>query len=78
MKFLLYDGRHGEQILTEHSERAWNYLKFEMQNDNRMTFEEACEEFGVDCLYGSLDYGPNASLSMDDGGDIDTIELTEV
>ena len=78
MKFLLYNGRHGEETLTEHSQKAWTYLLKEMQDDNRMTFEEAYEQFGADCMYGSLEYGPDARLSMDDGGYIDTIELTEI
>ena len=78
MKFLYYFGRHGEMHLTEHSPRAWEFLLTEMQEDNRMTFDEAAKEFGPDCLYGSLEYREDAHLSMDDGGSIITIVLTEM
>jgi len=78
MKFLFYTGRHGQQLLTEHSEKAWEFLKAEMQKDNRCTFEEAIRDFGHDCLYGSFGYSDRACLSMDDGGQIITIDLTEV
>jgi hypothetical protein len=78
MKGLHYSGRHGEQIYTEHSEKAWEFLKQEMQNDNRCTFEEAVRDFGVECLSGTFEYGPDCHLYMDDGGEIHTFEFTEV
>lgn len=78
MKFLYYFGRHGEQLLTEHTPHAWECLKEEMQNDNRCSFDEAVRDFGPDCLYGSLDYKDDAHLFMDDGGEIRTLWLTEV
>lgn len=78
MKFLYYFGRHGEQLLTEHTPHAWECLKKEMEEDNRVTFEQAVEEWGEDCLSGSLEYSDNAHVSMDDGGEIRTLWLTEV
>lgn len=78
MKFLYYFGRHGEQVLTEHTHHAWECLKKEMEEDNRVTFEQAVEELGEDCISGSLEYSDNAHVSMDDGGRIETVYLTEV
>lgn len=78
MKFLLYNGRHGEQLLTYHTPEAWEFLKYEMVKDNRASFEEIRRDMGEDALSGSLDYHKDAHLSIDDGGDIDTIELTVV
>ena len=78
MKFLLYNGRHGEQILTEHTPNAWEYLKNEMQRDNNATFEDIRRDFGDDAMYGHLDYRSEAHLSIDDGGEISTVYLTEV
>lgn len=78
MKFLYYFGRHGEKLLTEHTPKAWEALKEKMQNDNRMSFDEAVVEFGHECLYGSLDYSDRAHIFMDDGGEINTLWLSEV
>lgn len=78
MKFLYYEGRHGEQLLTEHLPSAWEFLKTQMCNDNRASFDEIKRDLGEDAIYGSLDYSHNAHLSVDDGGYIITIELTEV
>lgn len=78
MKFLYYLGRHGEQHLTEHTPKAWEFLKQEMQNDNRATFEDIIRDFGRAAMYGSLDFKDECYLSIDDGGEIHTIELTEV
>ena len=78
MKFLYYEGRHGEQHLTEHTPEAWEFLKREMERDNNMSFDEVAEEFGAAAIEGSLDYAENGQLSVDDGGSIITIELTEV
>ena len=78
MKFLHYQGRQGQELFTEHSPKAWEYLKQEMQNDNRATFEDIARDFGHDAMYGSLDFKSDCYLSIDDGGSIITIELTEV
>lgn len=75
-KFLFYESRNGLRLLVPHTETGWEFLKEHMQDDNRCTFEEAVEQFGEGCLSGSLDYSENASLSMDDGGSIETAELT--
>lgn len=78
MKFLLYNGRHGEEILTNHTVEAWEFLKAQMCEDNRASFEEIHRDFGPDAFYGSFDYKEDAYLSIDDGGQIETIELTAV
>lgn len=78
MKFLYYEGRHGEQILTEHSPTAFEFLKEQMQEDNRATFDEIKRDMGYEAFYGDFEYLDNAYLSIDDGGSIETIELTEV
>ena len=78
MKFLLYEGRQGQQVLTEHTPEAWETLKNQMQEDNRCTFEEAVEDFGHDCLYGSFEYKESCYLSMDEGGCIRTLHLSEI
>lgn len=78
MKFLLYEGRHGELLLTEHSQVAWDFLRNEMDNDNRCTLDEIRQDFGDDAICGNLEYYHDAHLSIDDGGNISTIELTEV
>lgn len=77
MKFLLYNGRHGEQLLTFHTPKAWEFLKSEMQEDNVVTFEEYLRDFGEDGVSGSFEYSDDAHLFLDDGGSIDTVELTE-
>jgi len=74
MKFFLYEGRHGERLLTEHSRTAWNYLLAEMNTADGCTIEEAREEgFWVDG--GTYEDG---HVSVDDGGKISTVELTRV
>lgn len=73
MKFFLYGGRHGERHLVHATKAGWDFLTSEMQKDNHMSFEEAARE-GFD-IEGSYDEG---FLYMDDGGEIHTIELTEV
>lgn len=75
MRFLLYQGRSGQQLLTEHTPEAWNYLLKVRDEDDRCTVEQAREDGWVD---GSEEYGPDAYLSVDDGGTIETIELTEI
>lgn len=78
IKFLFYEGRHGERHLTKHSKDAWEFLRSEMDHDNRCTLDEIARDFGPDAIYGSLDYHTDAYLSVDDGGSITTIELTPV
>lgn len=78
MKFLFYKGRHGERLLTEHSQKGWNFLRNEMDNDNRCTLDEIRRDMGDYAISGSPEYSENAHLSVDDGGEISTIELTEV
>lgn len=78
MKFLHYQGRQGQELFTEHTPKAWEYLKQEMQNDNRMSFEEMMEEFGIECISGTFDFSDDCHLYVDEGGEIHTIELTEV
>lgn len=80
MKFLFYHGRHGEQHLTVHSEQAWEYLKLEMQKDNRCSFEDYIRGYGGfddGMISGSFEYHDDAHLSLDDGGSIQTIYLME-
>lgn len=74
MKFLLYEGRHGERILTEHTKRAWDALLAEMNEIDGCTLEQAREQgFWVDG--GTYEEG---NVSVDDGGTISTLYLTEV
>lgn len=72
MKFLLYEGRHGERLLMEVSQENWDYLLRVMEQDNRYTFEDLAED-EVE-IEGSYEEG---ELFVDDGGEIRTIELTE-
>jgi hypothetical protein len=76
-KFLFYKCRHGDyELLTPHDERHWNYLIDEMYECDKVTPAEAeAEGWTVD---GSVDYNENANLSIDDGGTIKTIELSEL
>lgn len=78
MKFLFYEGRHGERHLTEHTPAGWEFLKNQMQQDNNASFEDILRDSGPEAFYGSFDYKDDASLFIDDGGRISTIELTEV
>lgn len=75
-KFLYYEGRHGERLLVPHNEKGWEFLKEQMQEDNRCSFEEAREQFGEHSVEGDLEYSEDACLFMDDGGSISTAELT--
>jgi len=74
MKFLLYRGRHGEEILTEHGPREWDYLMRHLIEDDGST-PEASAEMGLWVDGGTFEQG---FVSVDDGGRIDTIWLTEV
>lgn len=73
MKFFLYTGRKGQTILMKHSRESWDYLRKEQDGDNRCALEEA-GEMGLD-YGGSFEDG---YFWIDDGGDIDTIELKEL
>lgn len=73
-KFLLYNNRHGERVLMPHTREAWDYLLAEMNDVNGCTLEEARDDgFWVDG--GTYEEG---YVSVDDGGCIETIELTEM
>ena len=71
-EFYLYTSRKGRHVLTPRTREAWDWLLQEMQDDNRVTFEEAKRE-GFD-IEGSYEDG---WLFMDDGGEIRVITLTE-
>lgn len=77
-KFLYYEGRHGGHRLTPHTIEAWEWLKVEMQDDNNASFEDIRRDFGDYAFSGSFEYNENAHLSIDDGGSIETIKLTEI
>ena len=71
VKFFLYEGRHGERILTPHTRECWDYLISELERDDGMTIEESREE-GFDVSGGTYEEG---YVSCDDGGTISTLEL---
>lgn len=74
MKFFLYEGRHGERILTPHTRAAWDFLILELEIDDNMTIKESREQgFWVDG--GTFEEG---YVSCDDGGKITTLWLTDV
>lgn len=73
-EFLLYRGRSGQVRLVKKSRAAWDFLIEEMERDNGVTFVELVE-------HGDLEFGGSfeeGHMWVDDGGHIDTIELTEV
>lgn len=70
-EFYFYRGRHGEEILTPKTDKAWDFLVGQMEQDSGITFDEAHSE-GLE-VEGSYEQG---FLFMDDGGKIDTIGLT--
>lgn len=70
MNFYLLTGRHGERILTRANKSSWDYLVSLLEDINGVTMEELGEE-----VEGSFATG---WLYIDDGGKIETIELTEV
>lgn len=72
-RFYLYEGRQGQFILTRAGRKEWDYLVNELEQDDRMSIEESIEE-GFD-VSGSFEQG---YLSVDDGGSIRELELTEV
>lgn len=73
MKYFLYNGRHGETLLVEHTIEGWDYLIVEMQRDNGSSLNEL-RDAGFD-VAGSFAHG---SISVDDGGSIETIEVTQL
>lgn len=73
MKFLLYEGRHGERLLVDYSRDAWNFLISELECDDNSTIAQS-KEMGLWVDGGTFEEG---YISVDDGGKITTIELTE-
>lgn len=72
MEFYLYTCRHGdEKILMRASRKAWEFLLIEMERCDGITYEEA-EKLG----WASGSY-VEGYLSIDDGGEIETIFLSE-
>lgn len=72
MKFLLYRGRHGEQVLMEHTRENWDALMEEMIATDGCTPEEARRD-GCWVDGGTFEEG---YVSVDDGGKIFTVELS--
>ena len=71
--FLLYEGRHGERILTENTREAWDALLELMAGHDGCTISEARSQgFWVDG--GTYEEG---HVSVDDGGKITTLVLRD-
>jgi hypothetical protein len=67
MKFLLYSGRHGEQVLVKYCREGWDYLMTLREQDDKCTLEQAREHLWVGG--GTFEEG---YVSVDDGGRIET------
>jgi len=74
MKFLLYDGRHGEQILVKYCREGWDYLVKQLEQDDGGSIDDSLED-GLWVDGGTFEEG---YVSVDDGGKITTIELTAI
>ena len=70
MKFFLYTSRRDEHTLTEHSREAFESLLERAERDNNVSLDDA-REMGFE-MDGSFEEG---FWYMDDGGEIETIEL---
>lgn len=72
-EFLLYQGRSGQTKLVKKTQAGWDYLIEEMERDNRVTFVELVEtDLDFDGSYA------DGFMWVDDGGEISTVELTQV
>lgn len=73
MKFFLYQGRSGGQFLVERTRAGWDFLISKMEDENRISMSDA-EQEGFE-IGGSFEEG---YLYMEDGGSIETIEVTSI
>ena len=74
-KFWLYQGRHGEKLLFPYTRAGFDAARTMQDEINGYTLEEIIEEFGEYAVSGSYDTG---SFSIDDGGQISTVEVVDV
>ncbi len=68
--FYLYEGRHGERILTPTTRANWDFLIVQLETDCRCTIAESIADGQLE---GSYEEG---WLYIDDGGVISSIDLT--
>lgn len=74
VKYWVYQGRHGELELFPDTDAGWKAARAMQDADNRCTLEEIRRDLGDDAIAGAREYG---RFSIDEGGELELVEVTE-